>query len=110
MIMTLSIMKLTTEFVGDYFCHAENPLGTATNPVSVRIRPLPAAHNISECCVAQNVSNACMDACTFYVDLETVKDRPECIVDFDKLMHCAADGSGKYNLRFEVFSTLIDPL
>lgn len=100
MIMTLSIMKLTTEFVGDYFCHAENPLGTATNAVSVRIRPLPAAHNISECCVAQNVSNACMDACTFYVDLETVKDRPECIVDFDKLMHCAADGSGKKNNVF----------
>lgn len=91
--MTLSILKLTNEFVGDYFCHAENALGAATTAVSVRIRPVPAAHNVSECCVSQNVSSACMDACSFYVDLDSVKDRPECISDFNKLMKCAADGS-----------------
>ncbi|XP_037031427.1 Ig-like and fibronectin type-III domain-containing protein 2 isoform X3 [Bradysia coprophila] len=91
--MTLSILKLTNEYVGDYFCHAENPLGAATSAVSVRIRPTPTAHNISECCITHNVSAACMDACSFYVDIDSVKDRPECISDFDKLMRCAADGS-----------------
>lgn len=91
--MTLTILKLTNEYVGDYFCHAENPLGTSTRAVSVRIRNTPAAHNISECCINQNVSSACMDACSFYIDIDAVKDRPECIVDFDKLMKCAADGS-----------------
>lgn len=92
--MILSILKLTNEYVGDYFCHAENPLGSATSAVSVRIRPTPASHNISECCITHNVSAACMDACSFYVDIDSVKDRPECISDFDKLMRCAADGSG----------------
>lgn len=92
--MTLTILRLTNEFTGDYFCHAENDLGSSTRAVSVRIRNLPAAsHNVSECCVAQNVSSACMDACSFYIDIDAVKNRPECLVDFDKLMKCAADGS-----------------
>lgn len=92
-IMTLTILRLTNEFVGDYFCHAENILGADTRAVSVRIRNTPAAHNIPECCIAQNVSSACMDACSFYIDLDAVKDRAECLMDFDKLMKCASDGS-----------------
>lgn len=91
--MTLTIVRLTNEFVGDYFCHAENVVGQNTRAVSVRIRNTPAAHNISECCVAQNVSSYCMDACSFYIDIDAVKDRPECLGDFHKLMKCAADGS-----------------
>lgn len=91
--MTLHIIKLGTNDVGDYFCHAENALGSQTRPVSVRIRNQAAVHNISECCVAQNVSLGCRSACSFYVDIDAVIDRPECIVDFDKLMKCAADGS-----------------
>ncbi|XP_037904934.1 Ig-like and fibronectin type-III domain-containing protein 1 isoform X1 [Hermetia illucens] len=91
--MTLHISKLQASDVGDYFCHAENALGSATIPVSVRIRNTPAVHNISECCINQNVSSACMSACSFYIDIDAVIDRPECIVDFDKLMKCAADGS-----------------
>lgn len=91
--MVLHIAKLGTNDVGDYFCHAENALGSQTRPVSVRMRNTAAVHNISECCVSQNVSSACMSACTFYVDIDAVIDRPECIVDFDKLMKCAADGS-----------------
>lgn len=92
-VMTLSILKLTNEMAGDYFCHAENAMGSATSAVSVRIRPVPAAHNVTACCAAQNVSAACMDACSFYVDLDTVKDRAECLPEFNKLMRCAADGS-----------------
>ncbi|XP_062560024.1 Ig-like and fibronectin type-III domain-containing protein 1 [Armigeres subalbatus] len=91
--MTLTVNKLTAQEVGDYFCHAENALGSSTRAVSVRIRNTAASTNISECCVTQNVSSACMSACSFYIDIESVIDRPECIVDFDKLMKCAADGS-----------------
>uniref|UniRef100_A0A1S4H6G5 Receptor mediating netrin-dependent axon guidance n=1 Tax=Anopheles gambiae TaxID=7165 RepID=A0A1S4H6G5_ANOGA len=92
-VMTLTIAKLSSQDVGDYFCHAENALGSSTRAVSVRIRNTAASSNISECCAAQNVSAACMSACSFYIDIESVIDRPECIVDFDKLMRCAADGS-----------------
>ncbi|XP_055384146.1 Ig-like and fibronectin type-III domain-containing protein 1 isoform X3 [Condylostylus longicornis] len=91
--MSLHISKVQQTDVGDYFCHAENALGSNTIPVSVRIRNTAAAHNISECCITQNVSSACMSACSFYIDIDAVIDRPECIVDFDKLMKCAADGS-----------------
>ena len=91
--MTLTIMKLMAQDAGDYFCHAENALGSATRPVSVRVRNTMSASNVTECCVSQNVSSTCMTACSFYVDIETVLDRPECLADFDKLMKCAADGS-----------------
>lgn len=96
--MVLKIMRFAPEDVGDYFCHAENVLGSVTRPVSVRMRNIaPVATNISECCAIQNVSSACMDACSFYVDIEAILDRPECIVDFDKLMRCASDGSDHRN-------------
>lgn len=91
--MTLSIVKVTNGYDGEYYCHAENALGVDTRAVSVRIRNTPTVHNIEECCVAQNVSKACMSACSFYIDFDVVKDLPECLVDFDKLMKCAADGS-----------------
>lgn len=92
--MVLKIMRLAVEDVGDYFCHAENALGSVTRPVSVRMRNnAPVTTNISECCAIQNVSHTCMDACSFYLDIEAIIDRPECIVDFDKLMKCASDGS-----------------
>lgn len=59
------------------------------------MRNSPPKHydSIASCCTAQNVSSSCMSACSFYVDIESIIDRPECIVDFDKLMKCAADGS-----------------
>lgn len=91
--MTLTILRLKNDNAGDYYCHAENVLGKTTRAVSVRMRNTAAAHNISECCMTQNVSAACMDACSFFVDIDAVKDRSECLVDFDKLMKCAADGS-----------------
>ena len=43
-----------------------------------------------------NVSSACIDACSFHLDMDNIMDRPECMNDFDKLMKCAADGSGNY--------------
>lgn len=92
--MSLRINKMLATDVGDYFCHAENAFGSATSAVSVRIRTTPAlGRNVSECCRQMNVSMACRAACSYYVDIEAIADKPECIVDFDKLMKCAADGS-----------------
>lgn len=92
--MSLKILRLTADDVGDYFCHAENALGSITRPVSVRMRNnAPISTNISECCAIQNVSHTCMDACSYFIDIEAVIDRPECLADFDKLMKCASDGS-----------------
>uniref|UniRef100_W8ADW8 Ig-like and fibronectin type-III domain-containing protein C25G4.10 n=2 Tax=Ceratitis capitata TaxID=7213 RepID=W8ADW8_CERCA len=92
--MSLRINKVLATDVGDYFCHAENAFGSSTTAVSVRIRTTPAlGRNVSECCRQMNVSLACSAACSYYVDIEAIADKPECIVDFDKLMKCAADGS-----------------
>lgn len=91
--MVLKIVKLGSENEGEYFCHAENALGSDTRPVSVRIRNTAATTNITECCFVEKVSPSCMSACSFYVDIESVIDRPECLKDFDKLMKCASDGS-----------------
>mgnify|MGYP000853971580 CR=1 FL=1 len=36
--MQLTITEITGADDGDYYCHAENSFGLATQPVSVRIR------------------------------------------------------------------------
>ncbi|KAJ8984657.1 hypothetical protein NQ317_015748 [Molorchus minor] len=92
-VMQLTIKHITGDDVGEYYCHAENVFGSATQPVSVRIRNPAAVGNVTQCCIEQNVTSACMDACYFHVDMDAVIDRLECIQDFDKLMKCAADGS-----------------
>ncbi|XP_046405305.1 Ig-like and fibronectin type-III domain-containing protein 1 isoform X1 [Ischnura elegans] len=92
-IMTLKIIGLVEEDEGDYFCHAENAFGSATQPVTVKIRAMESTMNVTQCCNEQNVSAGCMDACSFFLDIDAVIDKPDCINDFDKLMKCAADGS-----------------
>lgn len=51
-----------------------------------------------------NVSSACIDACSFHIDMDNIMDRQECMDDFDKLMKCAADGSGKYSKKSVIAS------
>ncbi|XP_023310369.1 Ig-like and fibronectin type-III domain-containing protein 1 isoform X2 [Anoplophora glabripennis] len=92
-LMQLTIKQISDVDVGEYYCHAENAFGSSTQPVSVRIRNLAAVNNVTQCCIEQNVTSTCMDACSFHVDMDAVIDKPECIQDFDKLMKCAADGS-----------------
>lgn len=91
--MRLIIKKITEADEGDYFCHAENAFGKTLRPVSVRLRSNSPHHNVTECCTQMNVSSACIDACSFHLDMDNIMDRPECMNDFEKLMKCAADGS-----------------
>ncbi|XP_050504317.1 Ig-like and fibronectin type-III domain-containing protein 2 isoform X1 [Diabrotica virgifera virgifera] len=92
-IMQLTIKQITDMDVGDYYCHAENAFGSSTQPVSVRIRNLASVNNLTQCCLEQNVTSPCMDACSFYLDIDAVIDKLECVQDFGKLMKCASDGS-----------------
>lgn len=50
-----------------------------------------------------NVSSECIDACSFHLDMDNIMDRPECMNDFEKLMKCAADGSGKLEIESLVY-------
>ncbi|KAJ8893793.1 hypothetical protein PR048_006394 [Dryococelus australis] len=88
--MQLTIRDISEADVGDYYCHAENPFGSVSRPVSVRIRNVAATNNVTQCCIEQNVTSGCMEACSFYLDIDAVIDKPQCINDFDKLMRCAA--------------------
>lgn len=56
-----------------------------------------ATNNVTQCCIEQNVTAGCMDACSFYLDIDAVIDKPECIGDFDKLMKCAAGNEISYS-------------
>ncbi|XP_019771440.1 Ig-like and fibronectin type-III domain-containing protein 2 isoform X3 [Dendroctonus ponderosae] len=96
-IMHLTLKQITDLDVGEYYCHAENAFGSATQPVSVRIRNIATINNVTQCCMEQNVSSTCMDACSFHLDIDAVIDKPACIPEFDKLMKCAADGSDHRN-------------
>lgn len=56
----------------------------------------PTINNVTQCCIEQNVSSPCQDACSFFLDIDAVIDKTECINDFSKLMKCAA---GRYKIR-----------
>lgn len=91
--MQLVVKNINDNDGGEYFCQAENAFGNATQPVSVRLRNLPSVSNVTQCCIEQNVTSPCMEACSFYLDIDAVINKMQCIGDFDKLMKCAADGS-----------------
>ncbi|XP_045478484.1 Ig-like and fibronectin type-III domain-containing protein 2 [Harmonia axyridis] len=96
-IMQLTIKQIQMMDVGDYFCHAENAFGSTTQAVSVRLRNIKPVKNITQCCKSLNVSSPCMDACSFYMDIDSVINKLECVNDFEKLMKCASDGSDHRN-------------
>lgn len=96
-LMQLTIKQITMMDVGEYYCHAENAFGSATQPVSVRLRNIKPVKNITQCCMSLNVTSPCMDACSFYMDIDSVINKLECVNDFEKLMKCASDGSDHRN-------------
>lgn len=90
--MHLTIEQLMEKHFGDYFCHAENVYGSTTRLVSLKSKRLPrTTPNIAECCIEEGVSTNCMKACGYFLDIDIVKDRSECLIDLDKLMKCASD-------------------
>lgn len=94
-------MQLTIKTVvnqsdsGLYYCHASNAFGTFTSTIKVQItKQVRLKLDVSQCCRVSNVSDSCIDACSFdELNFDRVMNRDECIPDFSKLMKCAADGS-----------------
>lgn len=81
---------------GIYFCNAQNSFGSISQAMKLQSRQKKSttpSTDVIACCTEQNVTSTCMDACTAFLDMDSVIDRPECIGDFHKLMRCAADGS-----------------
>lgn len=94
-IMQLMVRNMNVSDSGVYYCNAQNNFGTFAQVMKLQARQkaVPSVMNVAKCCEEQNVTSTCMDACTLFLDIESVIDRPECIGDFHKLMRCAADGS-----------------
>lgn len=94
-IMQLTIRVMNVSDSGVYYCNAQNNFGTFAQVMKLQARQktVPSIMNVAKCCEEQNVTSTCLDACTLFLDIESVIDKPECIGDFHKLMRCAADGS-----------------
>ncbi|XP_075547346.1 Ig-like and fibronectin type-III domain-containing protein 2 [Dermacentor variabilis] len=88
----LIIKGVTAEDAGAYFCSAENQHGSMAGTVTLGVMPR-SARNTTNCCASLGVSAPCMTACAFDIDINFAVNRPQCIRELDKLMHCAADGS-----------------
>ena len=48
--------------------------------------------NVTECCASNNVSSGCLDICSFSIDYDLMKTRPDCLPEFHAMMQCASDG------------------
>uniref|UniRef100_A0A4D5RKC4 Putative neural cell adhesion molecule l1 n=1 Tax=Ixodes scapularis TaxID=6945 RepID=A0A4D5RKC4_IXOSC len=88
----LIVKGVTKEDAGTYFCSAENQHGSMAGTVTLSVLER-SSRNTTRCCETIGVSRHCMAACTFDIDINFAVNRPQCIQDLDKLMHCAADGS-----------------
>uniref|UniRef100_A0A131YT19 Neural cell adhesion molecule l1 n=1 Tax=Rhipicephalus appendiculatus TaxID=34631 RepID=A0A131YT19_RHIAP len=88
----LIIKGVTAEDAGAYFCSAENQHGSMAGTITLSVMPR-SARNTTNCCASLGVSAPCLTACAFDIDINFAVNRPQCIRELDKLMHCAADGS-----------------
>lgn len=88
----LVIRNVSSRDAGPYYCTAENHQGKMAGYLDLSVMER-SARNTSSCCKAVGVSDYCMSACSFDIDIQFAINRPQCIQDLDKLMHCAADGS-----------------
>ncbi|XP_039279825.1 Ig-like and fibronectin type-III domain-containing protein 2 [Nilaparvata lugens] len=99
-IMTLTIKQISDEDGGDYYCHAENAFGNATQPVSVRIRNVVNLCDISDgsdhrsCCANAGVERGCLDWCRG--EPLFLQDNKFCLVSYTKtIMSCFREGRDK---------------
>eukprot|EP00095_Tigriopus_kingsejongensis_P012676 maker-scaffold22_size673200-snap-gene-3.19 protein:Tk12676 transcript:maker-scaffold22_size673200-snap-gene-3.19-mRNA-1 annotation:"ig-like and fibronectin type-iii domain-containing protein" len=79
---------------GDYYIHANNSVGSLVHEFTLRINAnIPQTEDSKSCCQRLNVTEECQPLCSLNLDLDFLIARPQCFAEFDKLMHCAADGS-----------------
>lgn len=75
-IMRLTIKNMESSDSGVYYCNAQNNFGTFAQVLKLQARPkVPAAVvDVVQCCVEQNVTSSCMDACSLMLDIDSVID------------------------------------
>ena len=92
--MRLTIDDITDQEAGDYFCRAENVLGSDLKQIKVQIRNYSIETNVAQCCGRENVSDVCMSVCTFNLNVDSILSTAfECLPDFNKFLKCASDQS-----------------
>ncbi|XP_023234906.1 Ig-like and fibronectin type-III domain-containing protein 2 [Centruroides sculpturatus] len=90
-IASLLLKNVTKSDAGDYFCKAENRFGSSILGLTLTLKKREAL-NVSACCIEKGVSEQCLAACAFDIDIQYALSRPHCISEIDKLMMCASDG------------------
>ena len=69
----------------------------------------PAVINVTECCANNNVSARCLDICSFSIDYDLMKARPDCLPEFHSMMQCASDGEISSKTKYGPFLTNLIP-
>ena len=95
-LVTIEIENMTQSDGGEYFCHAENSLASATAVTSVEVRTEdPSSHfpSLEACCQARNVSEDCVDVCRGQGGLsyEALVTRPQCLLHYEAIIGCGAE-------------------
>ena len=98
-LVTIEIENVTQSDGGEYFCHAENSLASATAVTSVEVRTeAPRSHfpSLETCCQARNVSEDCVDVCRGQAGLsyEALVTRPQCLLHYEAIIGCGAEMGG----------------
>jgi len=92
--LMMRIQNVITADRGTYYCRANNTLGEASQAVELQVTDIPpVVVNVTECCASNNVSSGCLDICSFSIDYDLMKTRPDCLPEFHAMMQCASDGS-----------------
>ena len=93
-VLTMKIHEVRLEDAGTYYCHANNSLGEDSGSVTVKVTDTPpSVIDVTQCCRDANISEKCVDICSFGLDYDLLVARPECLPDFHAMMSCASDGS-----------------
>lgn len=94
-LVTVEIENVTQSDGGEYFCHAENSLASATAVTRVEVMEDARSHfpSLEVCCRARNVSEACVEVCRGQAGLSysALEARPQCLLHYEAIMGCGAE-------------------
>ena len=92
--LTATIKNISVNDAGFYYCKAKNHLGEKVAPISVVVpQEIRKTIDVRTCCANQNISADCQDICKFSIDFDDLLRKPQCFLEFSKIMFCASDGS-----------------
>ena len=77
--------KISVSDADQYFCVANNSLGTDSTSVQLNVTLPKTFSNVTSCCEAANVSSACLPLCNQDVDLDWFSVTSKCLSHFPKV-------------------------